>query len=89
MLGSNAWMVIAGAGLLAVGLLLRRWSGRHDLRDAAIDSAQAIEQTSFDEAADAAAKAARPLDEVNILCAAGVLLLALFGLFQRLREYRT
>jgi hypothetical protein len=57
--------------------------------DAAIDSAQTIEQTSFDEAADAAAEAARPLDEVNILCAAGVVLLALFGLFQRLREYRT
>lgn len=42
MLGSNAWMVIAGAGLLVVGLLLRRWSGRHDLKDAAIDSAWSI-----------------------------------------------
>ena len=57
--------------------------------DDAIDAAQAIEQASFDEAAGAAADAARLLDEINLLSAAGILLLALLGLFQRLREYRT
>jgi hypothetical protein len=56
---------------------------------AAIDSAQAIEQASFDDAAGDAADAARLLDEVNLLSAAGALLLVLLGLFQRLREYRT
>ena len=55
--------------------------------DAAIDAAQAIEQESFDEAAGAAADAARLLDEINLLSAAGIVLLALLGLFQRLREY--
>jgi hypothetical protein len=57
--------------------------------DAAIDSAQSIEQESFDEAAGSAADAARLLDEINLLSAAGIVLLALLGLFQRLREYRT
>jgi hypothetical protein len=56
--------------------------------DAAIDAAQAIEQASFDGAAGAAADAARPLDEVNLLSAAAILALSLLGLFQRLREYR-
>jgi hypothetical protein len=56
--------------------------------DAAIDAAQVIEQESFDEAAGAASDAARLLNEVNILSAAGIVLLALLGLFQRLREYR-
>ncbi len=56
--------------------------------DAAIDAAQAIEQESFDDAAGAASDAARLLDEVNLLSAAAIVLLALLGLFQRLREYR-
>jgi hypothetical protein len=56
--------------------------------DAAIDAAQAIEQASFDDAAGAAADAARLLDEVNLLSAAAILALSLLGLFQRLREYR-
>jgi hypothetical protein len=64
-------------------------SGRaHAELDAAIDAAQATEQESFDEAAGAAADAARFLDEINLLSAAGIVLLALLGLFQRLREYR-
>jgi hypothetical protein len=56
--------------------------------DAAITAAQAIEQGTFDEAADAAEDAAAPLDVLNLLAAAGILLLAQLGLFQRLREYR-
>jgi hypothetical protein len=64
-------------------------SGRaHAELDAAIDAAQGTEQESFDEAAGAAADAARHLDEVNSLSAAGIVLLAVLGLFQRLREYR-
>jgi hypothetical protein len=64
-------------------------SGRaHAELEAAIDAAQATEQESFDEAAGAAADAARFLDEINLLSAAGIVLLALLGLFQRLREYR-
>ncbi|MGH9213111.1 MAG: hypothetical protein ACRD2C_20935 [Acidimicrobiales bacterium] len=57
--------------------------------DAAITAVQANEQETFDEAADAAGDAAAPLDELNFLAAPGILLLALLGLFQRLREYRT
>lgn len=57
--------------------------------DAAITAAQATEQETFDEAADAAEDSAAPLDELNLLGAAGILMLAQLGLFQRLREYRT
>lgn len=42
MLGPNAWMIVAGAGFVLVGFLLRRWAGRHDLKDAAIESAWAF-----------------------------------------------
>jgi hypothetical protein len=42
MLSSNAWLVVAGAAFIVVGLFLRRWSARHDLKDAAIDSAWSI-----------------------------------------------
>ena len=70
----------------------RRWTNTNgqaytDL-DAAITAAQAIEQGTFDESADAAEDAAAPLDVLNLLAAAGILLLAQLGLFQRLREYR-
>jgi hypothetical protein len=57
--------------------------------DAAITALQANEQDTFDEAAEAAEDAAAPLDELNFLAAPAILLLALLGLFQRLREYRT
>ena len=39
---SNAWLIVAGAAFVMVGLLMRRWSARHDLKDAAIDSAWSI-----------------------------------------------
>ena len=48
--------------------------------DAAITAAQAIEQGTFDEAADAAEDAAAPLDVLNLL-ARRILLLAQLGLF--------
>ncbi len=38
LLGTNAWLVIAGGGLFLVGILLWRWSSRHNLKDVAIDS---------------------------------------------------
>jgi hypothetical protein len=58
-----------------------------DLNDA-INAAQGIEQEAFDDAAGAAADAAAPLDDINLVAAPAILLLALLGLFQRLREYR-
>jgi hypothetical protein len=58
-----------------------------DLSDAII-SAQRIEQEAFDDAAGAAANAAAPLDDINLVSAPAIILLALLGLFQRLREYR-
>ncbi len=39
MLGSNTWLIVTGAALLLIGVLLRRWSARHDLKGAAIQSA--------------------------------------------------
>jgi hypothetical protein len=39
MLGSNAWLMAAGAVLVLIGVLIRRWSDRYDLTDAAIESA--------------------------------------------------
>jgi hypothetical protein len=35
----NHWMLIAGAVLIVLGLLLRRWASRYDLKEAALDSA--------------------------------------------------
>jgi hypothetical protein len=58
-----------------------------DLNDA-INAAQGIEQEAFDDAAGAAADAAAPLDDINLVSAPAIILLALLGLFQRLREYR-
>jgi hypothetical protein len=40
--GSNTWLIMTGAALLIVGIPLRRWSGRHDLKGAAIQSAWAV-----------------------------------------------
>src|SRR5262245_61143311 len=39
MLGPNAWLMVAGAGLVLVGILIRFWSGRYDLKDIAVESA--------------------------------------------------
>jgi hypothetical protein len=55
----------------------------------AIDDAQAIDQATFDDHAGAAADAAAHVDKITIAAAAGVLVLVLLGLYQRLREYRT
>lgn len=42
MFGLNAWLMAAGAALVLVGILIRRWSGRHNLQDAAIESAWSL-----------------------------------------------
>jgi hypothetical protein len=42
MLGPNAWLMVAGAALVLVGFLIRSWSGRYDLKDAAIESAWTV-----------------------------------------------
>jgi hypothetical protein len=39
MLGPNTWLIVAGAGVILIGFLIRRWSGRYDLKDAALESA--------------------------------------------------
>jgi hypothetical protein len=39
MLGASHWLMIAGAGLVLLGMLLRRWAARYDLKEAAIESA--------------------------------------------------
>jgi hypothetical protein len=39
MLGPSRWLMLAGAVLVLVGMLTRRWVARYDLRDAALDSA--------------------------------------------------
>jgi hypothetical protein len=39
MLGASHWLMIAGAGLVLLGILLRRWAARYDLKEAAIESA--------------------------------------------------
>jgi hypothetical protein len=39
MLGPGRWLMLAGAVTIVVGMLVRRWAGRYDLKDAALDSA--------------------------------------------------
>jgi hypothetical protein len=38
MLGPGRWLMLAGAALVLVGILARRWAARYDLKDAALDS---------------------------------------------------
>jgi len=42
MLSTNAWLIVAAAVCLVVGILLRRWSAPRDLKGAAIDAAWSI-----------------------------------------------
>lgn len=37
--GTGGWLMLAGAALMLVGMALRWWTARYDLKDAAIDSA--------------------------------------------------
>jgi len=39
MLGPGRWMMLTGAVMVLVGILVRRWASRYDLKDAALDSA--------------------------------------------------
>jgi hypothetical protein len=39
MLGPGRWLMLAGAVAVLIGILIRRWAARHDLKDAAMDSA--------------------------------------------------
>src|SRR5688572_1459241 len=39
MLGPGRWLMLAGAVAVLMGMLIRRWAGRYDLKDAAMDSA--------------------------------------------------
>jgi hypothetical protein len=39
MLGAKTWLLLSGAALVLIGVLIRWWSSRYDLKDAAIDSA--------------------------------------------------
>jgi hypothetical protein len=39
MLGPGRWLMLAGAVAVLVGVLIRRWASRYDLKDAAMDSA--------------------------------------------------
>jgi hypothetical protein len=38
-LSTNAWLMLAGAGLILLGVLIRWRTSQYDLKDAAIDSA--------------------------------------------------
>jgi len=38
-LGTNAWLLISGGGLILLGYLIRRWSSGYDLNDAVLGSA--------------------------------------------------
>jgi hypothetical protein len=55
----------------------------------AVDEAQVIDQATFDAEARAAADATAHVGDVNTIAAAGMVVLVLLGLYQRLREYRT
>jgi hypothetical protein len=55
----------------------------------AIGDAQTVDQATFDRHARAATRATNHLDRIALVAAAGILLLALLGLYQRLREYGT
>jgi hypothetical protein len=38
-MGPGRWLMLAGAVLVLLGILARRWASRYDLKDAALDSA--------------------------------------------------
>jgi hypothetical protein len=38
-LGTNGWLMLVGTAAILIGILLRRWAGRYDLKEAAMDSA--------------------------------------------------
>jgi hypothetical protein len=79
--------LVTSGGLGAATALYMDGRAYGDLNDA-INAAQGIEQEAFDDAAGAAADAAAPLGDINLVSAPAIILLALLGLFQRLREYR-
>src|SRR4026208_1464431 len=37
-MGPGRWLMLAGAVLVLLGILARRWASRYDLKDAALDS---------------------------------------------------
>lgn len=39
MFGPGRWLMLVGAGVVLIGILIRRWAARYDLKDAALDSA--------------------------------------------------
>ena len=39
MFGPGRWLMLGGAGVVLIGILIRRWAARYDLKDAALDSA--------------------------------------------------
>jgi hypothetical protein len=39
MLGPGRWLMLVGAGVVLIGILMRRWAQRYDLKEAALDSA--------------------------------------------------
>jgi hypothetical protein len=39
MLGPGRWLMVVGGIAVLVGILLKRWAARYDLKDAAMDSA--------------------------------------------------
>jgi hypothetical protein len=38
-MGATSWLIVTGLALIAIGVLLRWWIGRYDLKDAAFESA--------------------------------------------------
>jgi hypothetical protein len=36
---ASTWLILLGAAAILIGILVWRWTARHDLKDAAIDSA--------------------------------------------------
>lgn len=42
MFGSGRWLMLVGAGVVLIGILIRRWAVRYDLKDAALDSAWTV-----------------------------------------------
>jgi len=78
----------AASGASAVALTSFRNGEPFKRVTAAIDHTQHVDQAVFNTHARAAGRAVKHLDAINLVTVLAIVVLSIFGLYQRLREYR-